>query len=301
MKPFFSILLGFIFLPPLTTTAQEYDKLTALKNNSFPVYYSAGHAQRTATIAERVEKAMIYNQQMLGIKPVFTVLVLSQNDWHAFTNFPVYGMPHYVPENKRLIVAAEDNPFWKSFLPPLDQLPPNLREAVSTTYKLEDGSVSMRAFFDLLAIHELGHAFHMQDGLTLQRLWMGELFCNILLHTYIAENEAEALPALTLFPKMVVNGGTKEFSYTSLRDIEERYEEIGMRHAKNYGWYQSRWHMAAGNIYDTEGKKVLRKLWDALKAQKEILTDEELMALLEKAGVKSVSDMMRNWERDTVR
>lgn len=301
MKTSISIFLGFVFFLAQTAAAQEFDKLTEIKSNSFKVYYSAGYKQRTATIAHRIEKAMIYNQQLLGMKPVFTVLVLTQNDWSTYTNFPVYGMPHYIPENKRLIVAAEDNPFWKSFLPPLDQLTPALREAVSTTYKIEDSSISMRAFFDLLALHELGHAFHMQGGLTMQRMWMGELFCNILLHTYIAEKEPKALPALTLFPKMVVAGGTKEFTYTSLREIEEWYEEIGMRHAKNYGWYQSRWHIAAGNIYDTEGKDVLRKLWDALEAQKEKLTDEQLMALLEKSGAKSVSDMMRNWERDTVR
>lgn len=301
MKTFISIFLGFVFFLVQTAVAQEFDKLTEIKSSSFKVYYSAGYEQRTATIAHRIEKAMIYNQQLLDMKPVFTVLVLTQNDWSTYTNFPVYGMPHYIPENKRLIVAAEDNPFWKSFLPPLDQLTPTLREAVSTTYKIEDSSISMRAFFDLLALHELGHAFHMQGGLTMQRMWMGELFCNILLHTYIAEKEPKALPVLTLFPKMVVAGGTKEFTYTSLRDIEERYEEIGMRHAKNYGWYQSRWHIAAGNIYDAEGKDVLRKLWDALEVQKEKLTDEQLMALLEKSGAKSVSDMMRNWERDTVR
>lgn len=294
----FSVLAFFLVQ---VAVAQEFDKLTELKNNSFRVYYSAGHEQRTATIAQRVEKAVIYNQQLLGIKPEFTVLVLTQNDWSTYTDFPVYGMPHYIPESKRLVVAAEDNAFWKSFLPPLDQLPQPLRESITATYKIEDGSVSMRAFFDLLALHELGHTFHIQGELTMQRNWMGELFCNILLHTYIAENESEALEALTLFPEMVVGGGTKEFTYTSLNDIEERYEEIGMRHAKNYGWYQSRWHVAAGNIYDAGGKQVLRKIWDALSTQNEKLTDDQLMALFEKSGAKGVSDMMRNWEKDTVR
>jgi hypothetical protein len=299
MKSSISILVLALFLAQ-PVTAQQFDKLISLKNNSLKVYYSAGHEQRTAIIAQRVEKAMIYHQKLLGFKPVITVLVLSQSDWSTYTNFPVYGMPHYT-DKATLIVAAEDNAFWKSFLPPPDQLPPNLREAISTTYKVEDGSISMRPFFDLLALHELGHAFHMQGELTMQRKWMGELFCNMILHTYIAENEPESLPSLKLFPGMVVAGGTKEYTYTSLNDLEEHYEEIGMRHPKNYGWYQSRWHMAAGNMYDASGKQVLPKVWDALKTQKEILTDDQLMALFEKAGAKGVSDMMRNWDRDTVR
>jgi len=46
----------------------------------------------------------------------------------------------------------------------------------------------------------------------MQRLWMQELFCNIMLHTYIAENEPQNLPALELFPEMVVSGGRMAMS-----------------------------------------------------------------------------------------
>ena len=83
----------------------------------------------------------------------------------------------------------------------------------------------------------------------MQRKWMGELFVNILLHTYVAENEPQSLPALTLFPKMVVAAGSSEFKYTSLNDIQERYNDIARDYPKNYGWYQCRWHAAAADIY----------------------------------------------------
>ena len=63
----------------------------------------------------------------------------------------------------------------------------------------------------LLALHELGHAFHQQGGLKMHRNWMGELFCNILLHTYIAENEPEQLPALTVLPKTEVSQKSPTF------------------------------------------------------------------------------------------
>lgn len=280
--------------------AQPYEALGELKNHTVRVLHSKGHGQRARTIAQRVDNAMVYYQQLLPFRPAVTLLVLNEADWSKYTNFPVYGMPHYTGDST-LVVAAEDNPFWQSFLPPLEQLPPDLRQAVQATYRRPDGSLSMEAFFDLLALHELGHAFHFQGGLNMQRKWMGELFVNILLHTYVAEKEPEALPALTLFPRMVVGGGTKEFTYTSLADIEVRYEEIGQRHPKNYGWYQSRWHSAAAGIYDAAGREIGRTLWDALKAQKHRLTDEALVALLESAGAKAVADMMRHWDRDTVR
>jgi hypothetical protein len=296
------ILLSFLLLVSIlhTSTAQKFDKLTALESKNIRVYYSAGHAEKTATIAGRVEKAMTFHSQLTGFKPTVTLLVLSAADWSNYTKFPVYGMPHYNDE-QTLIVAAEDNPMWKGFIPPMDQLPAELRKQIETVYRNSRGNISMEAFFDLLALHELGHAFHIQGGLTMQRTWMGELFCNILLHTYIAENEPEQLPALTLFPRMVINSGTKEFKYTSLQDVHEHYNEIGQFHGKNYGWYQSRWHKSAGDIYDAGGKELVPKLWNAFKQQKEKLSDEQLILFLETSAHKSIADMIRNWERDTIK
>lgn len=291
---FLSLLLTVVLVQ--TVRSQQYDQLITLKDHSANVFYSSGHEERAVSIAKRVDKAMSYYQQLLGFKPAVTILILSPADWSKYTKSPaVYGMPHYTNE-KTLLVAAEDNAFWKSFVPPMEQLPQVLREQISTVYQTPDSSISMQAFFDLLAIHELGHAFQFQAGLTMQRKWMSELFTNILLHSYIAENESESLPALTLFPKMVVGGGSKEFSFTSLKDIQERYSEIAQRYPKNYGWYQCRWHMAAAVIYDTAGSKVGRKLWDAFLSTKEVLGDKEFLRLLDRAD-KSVADVVRNWDR----
>ena len=298
----FQLMVFAFFLVKPAKAQQPFQQLDSIKNQATKVYYSAGYGQRAAAIKKRVDKAFIYYKQMLAFTPTITLLVLNAADWTKYSSLPVvYGMPHYNSQNKTLVVAAADNPFWKSFIPPVNQLPKQLSEKINATYKTADGSLSMQAFFDLLAIHELGHAFHMQGGLTMQRNWMGELFVNILLHTYIAENEPEALPALAIFPQMVVAGGSKEFTYTSLKDVHERYDEIGSKHPKNYGWYQCRWHAAADRIYRVAGKQVGTKLWYALKNKKEILTDEQLVVFLQNAADKSVADVVRNWDRDTVK
>lgn len=297
-----TILLSFVLLISLVhpSTAQNFEKLTALETKTIKTYYSAGHQQRATAISNRVEKAIAFHGRLVGFTPTVTLLILSAADWSSYTKFPVYGMPHY-NDQQTLIVAAEDNAMWKGFIPPMDQLPAGLRTQIETVYRNSEGSISMEAFFDLLALHELGHAFHIQGGLTMQRKWMGELFCNILLHTYIAENEPEQVPALTLFPLMVINGGTKEYKYTSLKDVQERYDEIGQYHAKNYGWYQCRWHKSAGDIYEAGGKELILKLWNAFKQQKEKLTDEQLILFLETSAHKSIADMIRNWDKDLIR
>lgn len=277
--------------------AQKFDSLSIIKSKAAIIYYSAGHKERAGNIAKRVEKAISFYQKLVNYKPEVTLLVLSPKDWNRYTTMGVvYGMPHFNATNKTLFVAAEDNPFWKSFLPPLDQLPEELGAAIKKVYKNEDGNLSMQAFFDLLAIHELGHAFHIQAGLNMQRKWMGELFVNILLHTYIAENEPSLLPALTVFPKMVIAGGSKEFTFTSLQDIEDRYDEIARDFPKNYGWYQCRWHSAAAGIYTAAGKQVSKKLWVALKNKKGRLTDKELISFLKISADKTVADVIEKWD-----
>jgi len=208
-------------------------------------------------------------------------------------------MPHYKGDST-LIIAAEDNEFWRSLLSVKD-LPDDVRKQAVEIYGLPDGTVSMQAFFDLLAIHELGHAFHNQGKLQVQRKWMGELFCNILLHTYIAEKEPGQLPTLTLFPKIIISGGTKNYKFTSLQELEEKYNEIAMEHPQNYGWYQCRWHAAAATIYDGDGKNGFKNLWDALQNEQAKLDDAGLAKLLGTKVSKLVADVMLRWEKDMVK
>ena len=276
---------------------QALEKLTKLSLPEFNVYCSKSFERPSTVIAQRLANALSYHEQLLGFKPSVTLLVLSAADWGNYTSFPVYGMPHYT-DNKTLVVAIEDNPFWQSFIPPLDQLPKELADQIRPTYSNNE-KLTMQPFFDLLAIHELGHAFHTQGGLNMQRMWMGELFCNIFLHTYVAEKEPKALPALTVFPNMVVAAGAKEYTYTRLQDIEERYNEIGQQHAKNYGWFQCRWHAGAAKVYDVGGKEVSVKLWQALKQQKEKLQDDAFVNFLEQNVATSLADLIRNWDKET--
>ncbi|MET0637361.1 MAG: hypothetical protein ABWZ25_15125 [Chitinophagaceae bacterium] len=299
MRPYLFILLSLILT--INTSAQTFDQLNRVSNATIDAYYSDGHQQRAAAITQRMEKALTYHEHLLGFRPTVTLLILAPSDWNKYTKLSmIYGMPHYTSE-KTLIVAAEDNAFWKSFVPPMDQLPVALRDQIYKVYTTEDSSLSMRAFFDLLAIHELAHAFHMQGNIGMQRKWMGELFANIFLHTYISNNEPASLPALTLFPEMVVASGTEGFLFTSLSDIQERYAEIGQQYPRNYGWYQCRWHVAAAAVYNSGGTEVCGKLWKVLRKQKESLSDDELNDLLEIEVDKTLAEIIRHWDRDTVK
>ena len=152
------IFMLYVLLLAKPVNAQSFNQLNNLPGHSVQVYYSKGFKERAFNIANRVDNAMVYYQQLLDFRPTVNFLVLDTSDWSKYTSFPVYGMPHYSNDNT-LVVAAVDNPFWKSFIPPLDQLPADLRSTIQDVYKNDKGEISMQAFFDLLALHELGHAY----------------------------------------------------------------------------------------------------------------------------------------------
>jgi len=270
---------------------QSYTDLHELTGFSIKAYYSPGNEERAKVIVGRCEKTIKYINVLTGFTPKVSLFILNPEHWSKYATFPVYGMPHY-PDTERLVIASQDNDFWKSFIPPIDQLPSDLATKIKQAYTTPDGTLSMMGFFDLLALHELGHGFHEQGGLTMQRLWMQELFCNIMLHTYIAENEPENLPALEVFPEMVVAAGTTGYAFTALADFEKTYDNMD---PKNYGWYQCRLHVAAKNIYNAGGQKTFVKLWKALKENKEKMTDTQFAEFLKKKVAKEVAKVQTDW------
>src|SRR5690606_32395329 len=80
-------------------------------------YYSKGHATRSRDIAQFLEDAGKYYQKEINFTPKAKIFILAPDDWREYAAQPlkdVYGFPHNVDESK-LVIAAEDNDFWRSF------------------------------------------------------------------------------------------------------------------------------------------------------------------------------------------
>lgn len=292
----FLLLINFSFAQDTAKTVAKPFPLEVLKGFTQTFYYSSGRQERAKSIAEFMENAGNYFQKEIEFTPKTTLFILAPQDWKGVAAKPlhdVYGFPHNI-DNARLVVAADDNDFWSSFLPPVDKLPPPVAAQVAKAYGKQDGSYSMMPFFDLLALHEMGHSYTSQGGLKMYRHWMAELFVNIMLHTYVAEKQPHLLPALETFPNMVVGAGAAEYGFTSLEDFEKLYPTLGMG-PKNYGWYQCKLHSAARNIYNAGGSEVMKKLWHALKKHQEEMTDIEFTDMLNKEVNPSVANVYLKW------
>ncbi|MEO7445060.1 MAG: hypothetical protein ABIT96_01050 [Ferruginibacter sp.] len=290
------VLCNYSFAQDTTKQVSETLPFDSLKGFSQTIYYSRGFEERANNIAVFMDHAGSFFQTLIGFTPRVKLYILGPKDWKLVAVKQlqdVYGFPHNI-DHVHLAIGAEDNDFWRSFLPPLDQLPAAIAAQVTKAYGKEDGSFSMMPFFDLLALHEMGHSYTAQAGLKIHRNWMSELFVNIMLHTYVAEKQPELLPALETFPNMVVSAGTASYKYSSLSDFEKLYATMGMG-PKNYGWYQSKLHTAAKNIYNAGGKTVLQKLWQALEKHQEEMSDKEFVSMLKKEVHPSVADVYLKW------
>lgn len=277
------------------SSTQTYKGLKTLKQEGIACYYSPGHDSRAEKIASFCADAINYFTDRLEFAPRVDLLVLSKTDWSNHTNFPVYGMPHYF--DGKLVVASENNEFWESFIPAKGSLPEHLENKMLRAYTNEDGVVSMRPFFDMLVIHELGHAYYIQAGITAQRFWLSEFFSNVFLHSFVADKHPEMLPGLTTFPEVVIAAGSSDYKFTTLDQLEKNYELIGKEYPQNYGWYQCRWHKGAGEVYERAGKDLVQKFWNGVRRQKEKLSDEDLAEFLQEKVNPAMADFYRNWDK----
>jgi hypothetical protein len=293
MKSYLLLLLTFLLQDQ--AQAQDYSRLGKLEKERFTVYFSNGYQARASEISNLVDTAFTYFTNQLSFQPKVDLLVLAEADWNTYSRFRVvYGMPHY-DDQRTLIVAAQDNPFWKSFIPPLSEIPERWKVPIKSTYSRPDGSISASAFFDILALHELSHAFHMQANINMQRKWMGELFCNIMTHSFVAEKKPQLLPALTVFPNFIVSGGYQHYKFTSLEELEKNYTLIGQEFPQNYGWYQCNWHKAAGHFYDQHGPAFGQQIWKAFKSQPIRFSDADWKTFLKAHQLIPLVKLMENW------
>jgi uncharacterized protein len=273
-------------------------ELIPLEGYAFQVRASPGQEGRARAMADMVASTLAHFAPRLGITPEVELLVLAQGDWAEHADFPVYGMPHILG-GRTLIVASEENPFWQGQIPDPASVPEEVARALRHVYGDGAGGLLGAPFFDLLAIHELGHAYAAQARVGMQRNWMGEFFPNLLLHAWVEEVAPEHLPALTLFPEVVVARGSGAFEFSRLADVEERVGEVVTRNPENYGWFQSRWHQGARRVYEAAGSEVVERLWNALRDTQERLDDEAFLALLDTRVHPALGHLVRAWDQET--
>jgi hypothetical protein len=204
--------------------------------------------------------------------------VANETDW---ASRQPYGLAFFNDDAGQIrpgvvVMPAGTGDFWTGIARDIrDASPSGYRELVAT-YPDGQGGVDLQPFFDLITIHELGHAFEVLGGLRLPTSWLSEIFANLAMHAFIATQRSASLTRLETLP--TVGAGSQGLAdrfraegYTTLEDLEAHYTGgDDPMSTLNYVWYQYRWQRLAATIFEVDGEDGLVRFWNSFHARDRI-------------------------------
>ena len=162
----------------------------------FEVRHSAGALIRAKASAVIAEKAYVYFRRLFsGVEPDIALIVVDEADWESRQP---YGLPFFNDDDGQirpgiLVMPAGSGDFWVAIGEDLREASPRGFKRVRAAYPGGAGGVDLQPFFDLITLHELGHAFEVAGNLRLPTFWLGEIFANLALHAFVATQQPENL------------------------------------------------------------------------------------------------------------
>ncbi|MGH3401087.1 MAG: hypothetical protein ACRDRJ_00975 [Streptosporangiaceae bacterium] len=132
--------------------------------------------------------------------------------------------------------------------------------------------MDLQPFFDLVTIHELGHAFEVLGNLRLPTFWLGEIFANLALHAFTATRQPASLTTLEVLPAVGAQSRRlaarmRAEGYSTLEELEAHYTGGDQPMSPlNYVWYQHRWLRLAARMFGADGEDGLVRFWNCFHA-----------------------------------
>lgn len=249
--------------------------LARLEGYPFEVRYSHGSLLRARSSADLAADAYVYLGRLLGdFAPDIALIVANESDW---TSRQPYGLPYFNDDQGQLrpgivVMPAGRGDFWVAMGDDLRETSPAGYARLLTTYPDGTGGLDLQPFFDLITIHELGHAFEVLGDLRLPTYWLGEIFANVTLHAFVATQRPDDLDTLQVLSivgaqSTGLDERVRAEGYYSLDDLEAHYTGgDDPMSPLNYVWYQYRWQRIAAAMFEADGEDGLVRLWNFFRA-----------------------------------
>jgi hypothetical protein len=275
--------------------------LVRLRGYPFEVRYSEGALIRARAAADIAADAYIYFSRLFsGFEPDIAVIVADEADWESRQP---YGLPFFNDDGGQIrpgivVMPAGSGDFWVAMGEDLHEASPSDYPQLLATYPDDTGGLDLQAFFDLITIHELGHAFEVLGGLRLPTFWLGEIFANLALHAFIATRRPESLNTLEVLSTVGAQSARfdariRSEGYSTLEDLEVHYTGgDNPMSALNYVWYQYRWQRLAATMFDVDGEKGLVRFWDYFRATERLSSVDIAAASLAPLLETEVSEIL---------
>jgi hypothetical protein len=205
--------------------------------------------------------------------------------------FDADGLPFFRDDAAEIcpgivLMPAGGGDFWK-------EIGQDIRDAslrgyakLLATYPDGTGGLDLQPFFDLITIHELGHAFEVLGDLRLPTFWLSEIFVNLAMHAFVATQLPASLPTLEVLP--TVGAGSRKLAarmraegYSTLEELQAHYTGgDDSMDPLNYVWYQHRWLRLAAKMFEVDGEDGLVRFWDCFHSTDRVNASEATAASL---------------------
>jgi hypothetical protein len=250
-------------------------ELARLEGYPFEVRYSEGALVRATAAADLAAHAYGYfNRLFSAVEPDIAVIVVDEADW---SSTGPYGLPFFNDDFGEIrpgvvVMPAGRGDFWITIVEDLRDASPHGYAELLATYPDGAGGMDLQPFFDLITIHELGHAFETLGDLRLPTFWLSEIFVNLATHAFVATQLPASLPKLEALP--IVGAGSRTLAarmraegYSTLEELQAHYtgSDDSMR-PLNYVWFQYRWQRLAAKMFEVDGEDGLVRFWDCFHA-----------------------------------
>lgn len=282
--------------------------LAQLVGYPFEVRYSEGSLERARTAADVAADAYVYFSRLFsGVEPDIAVIVADESDWKSRQP---YGLPFFNDDDGQLrpgivVMPAGSGEFWIAIGQDLHEASPRDYAKLLATYPDGAGGLDLQPFFDLITIHELGHAFEVLGDLKLPTFWLGEIFVNLALHAFVATRRPESLNTLEVLSTVGVqstrlSARMRAEGYSTLEELEAHYTGgDDPMSPLNYVWYQYRWQRLAAAMFDADGEDGLVRFWDSFHATDRLNSGEvtvaSLAALLRAEVSETLGRAIQDW------
>ncbi|HEY1761877.1 MAG TPA: hypothetical protein VGG17_04710 [Acidimicrobiales bacterium] len=275
--------------------------LARLDGYPFEVRYSEGSLVRARAAADIAADAYAYLGRLLsGLEPDIAIIVAGEADWESRQP---YGLPFFNDDDGQIrpgivVMPAGSGDFWVAMGEDLHQASPRSYKRLLAAYPDGAGGLDLQPVFDLVTIHELGHAFEVLGDLRLPTFWLGEIFANLALHAFIATRQPESLNTLEVLSTVGaqsrrLGARMRAEGYSTLEDLEAHYTGGDAPMSPlNYVWYQYRWQRLAAKMFAADGEDALVRFWNCFHAIDRFKLDEVTSASLAALLRKEVSEIL---------
>jgi hypothetical protein len=281
--------------------------LVELDGYPFAVRYSKGALVRARAAADIAADAYGYFRALFSdLEPPLAVIVAAEGDW---ASRQPYGLPFFNDDEGQIypgivVMPAGRGDFWVEMGEDIRAASPTGYRRLLATYPDGAGGLDLQPFFDLITLHELGHAFEAFGELRLPTFWLGEIFANLALHTFVATRRPQSLETLEVLSSVgersrKLTARIRAEGYSTLEELEAHYTGGDQpMSAANYVWYQYRWQRIAARMFEADGEQALTRFWDCFRSKGPFgpVTATDLVPLLRTEVSETLGRAIERWQ-----